>query len=198
MRITLLDYVYRTYIAKIKPAPSTLPIPLPPKPFQNINTAHQNRHFDQRTDRTSKRLLAINAINSNHNRNRELEIIARSRKALRAADSVAKPELVAHEDHEGERNGEIDDQRRHDPEDVDDLVHDVLALGSKEHDDGEDKAYERERRYKADEMSLIILFSQKAAERKARDDRGAERDAEKDSDGGSDCVVADVKLRRRA
>lgn len=44
------------------------------------------------------------------------------------------------------------------------LRDDVLALGSEEHDDGEDEADQRPRRNEADEVQLIVAFPEEAAQ----------------------------------
>ena len=124
--------------------PSILPTPLPLEPLQDIDTAYQNWYFYQRTYRAGESLLAVDAVDSHDHSNSELEVITGSRKTLRAADSVTEAELVAHEDDEGKGDGEINDQRRHYAQDVDDLVDDMLALGGEEYNDGEDEAGEGE------------------------------------------------------
>lgn len=83
-------------------------------------------------------LLTINAINSHHNRNSEFKIITRGRKGLRATNSVSETKLMTQEYDKGECNNEIDDQRRHDAQNVNDLVDDVFTLRCEEDYDGED------------------------------------------------------------
>lgn len=108
-----------------------LPLPLPPlsNRLQNINQRYQNWHFNQRPHCTSQSLIAINPINSNHHRNRQLEIIARSGETLRTANLVPKAEFPAHPGCEEEDGEEVDEEWGSDAEHGGYLMHDAVALG---------------------------------------------------------------------
>lgn len=73
-----------------RPGQSILPSPFAFQPFQDVNTAHQNRYLNQGTNRASKGLPAVDAVDSHDDSDSKLEVIARSCKALRAADTIAK------------------------------------------------------------------------------------------------------------
>jgi hypothetical protein len=109
-----------------------LPLPLPPlsNRLQNINQRYQNWHFNQRPNRTGQSLIAVNPVDSNHHRNRQLEIIARSGETLRTTNLVPKAEFPAHPGCEEKDGEEVDEQRSRNAEDGGYLMHDAVALGA--------------------------------------------------------------------
>lgn len=81
-------------------------------------------------------MIAIRPINSNHNRNGQLKIIARRRKSLRTTQFVTEAEFPTHPNREEEYGEEIDEQGCGDTEDAGYLVDDAVALRGEEDDDG--------------------------------------------------------------
>jgi len=150
-----LIFIFKTLVS---PIPSLL------EPLHDINRRNQNRHFNQRPHGTCQRLSTADSINSHDNRDSQFEIVARSREALRARDFIPEPKAAAKNDRDGEDDGEVHDQRSTDAQHGRNLRDDVLALGSEEHDDGEDEADQRPRRNEADEVQLIVAFPEEAAQ----------------------------------
>lgn len=70
---------------------SVPPFPSTSDPLHYINQSQQHRHFDQRSHRGRQSLVAIGPESRNGDGNRELEIIARGREALRGGELVPDP-----------------------------------------------------------------------------------------------------------
>ena len=87
---------------------------------------------------------------------------------------------MRHEQGGEEDDGEIDNERRGHPHHGDDLVHDAVALGREEDEDGEEEADERPRGQVFEENGVVPVRARPFSNRKAGDDGGAEGDAEED------------------
>jgi hypothetical protein len=172
-----------------------LVFPASPLPYisNNINQTQQDRHLYQRPHRRSQGLVAIRPIRRNGHGNRKFEVVARSREALRGRQLVAEAQLVSHRQGGEEDDGEIHDQGRGDAHHRHHLVHDVIALRSEQHDDSVQQADQRPGRHELDEDVVVPARAREAAQAEARDDGGAERDAEEGGDALGDGGVADVE-----
>lgn len=68
-------------------------------------------------------------------------------------------------------------------------MHDAVALGGEEHEDGEDEADEGARVEEAEEGGVVPARAGELPDGEARGDRGGEGDAEEDGDAGGDGAV---------
>lgn len=200
-RVVLLFYCHITSLL-IRPIPPLL------EPFHNVHQRNQNWHLDQRPYCAGQRLSATDTVHGNDNRNRQLEIVARGREALRTGDFVAEPEAAAQHHGDGEDNREVNDQRRTHAKNRSNLLDDVSTLGGKEDDDGEDEADQRPGRDEADEVKLVLALPQQRAQTQPCDHGRREWDPQEDGHALSDqsithdCRVlvtddSDVKQRER-
>ena len=117
-----------------------LPLSFLPDPSHHVHKRQQHRHFDQWPHRRRERLVAIGAKRSDGNGDGQLEVVAGRRETLRGGQLVSEAKPMGDEQGGEEDDGEIDNQRRCDPEHGYDLVHHPVSLGGEEHQDGEEKA----------------------------------------------------------
>lgn len=124
-------------MSKRSPATDSLLPPAPPgDPLQEIYQPQQHRDLHQGPNGRRKRLIAVGPISGHGNRNRQLEIVARRREALRRRQLIPKAKLVRDPQRSAEYEHKVHQQRRGDAHHGDDLVHDLPALASEEHEDG--------------------------------------------------------------
>lgn len=165
---------------------SILPTPPPPNLPNHIHQSQQHRHLNQRPHRTRKRLIALSPKRRHRHRNRQFEIITRGREALRRRQLVSETQLMRHEQSEEKHDAEVNDQRGGDSDHGNNLVHDAVALGGEEDEDGKEEADQGPRTEvfqengivppRADELSDCESSDNSSHERYTEEDRHARRD----------------------
>ena len=172
-----------TTILQSSPFPSRtsiLPPPPPPNLPDHIHQPQKHRHLDQRPHRTRERLVAIGPKRRHRHRDRQFEIVARGRETLRRRHPVPEPQPVHHEQGEEEHDAEIHHQGRGDADYGDDLVHDAMALGREEHEDGKEETDQGPRVQILQKGPIEPVRARSPPERQPRHDGRAERDAQED------------------
>lgn len=166
---------------QIYPPPS-LPSPAVTQPSQQVHHPNQHGYLNQWPNRCRKSFLAVGSKSRNGHRDRQLKIIARSCKALRASMLVPEAQFAGDPQRDEEDADKIHQHRRGDADDRDDLSDDLLALRCEEDDDGVKKTDQRPRPEVLEEGLFIPLRADKFAETETSDDGSAEGDAEEDAD----------------
>ena len=123
--------------------PSCLPLSCIPYPPDHIHQSQQHGHLNQRPHRRRKRLITISPIRRRRNRNRQLKIVACSRKALCCCQLVSKTQFMCYPQRNTEDGEKVDDEGGCYANHRNDLVHDAMALGCEENDDGVEESDER-------------------------------------------------------
>jgi len=101
---------------------------------------------------------------------------------------------VCYKQRDEEDHTKVDDQGRRHAHDQDDLMHDLVALRSKEHQDSEQKADERPRSGELQEYLIILALADQPPEHEAGGDRSSQRDTQKHPDGFGDSLVGHLRI----
>jgi hypothetical protein len=93
------------------------------------------------------------------NSNSKFEIVTSGYEALRGGKFIPESKLVCYKQRDEEDHTKVDDQGRRHAHDRDDLMHDLVALRSKEHQDSEQKADKRPRSGELQEYLIILAWA---------------------------------------
>merc|ERR1712093_680321 len=124
----------------------------------HIGQGQKDRDLDKGAYRGGQCLLAADSIDSNGNRNGELEVVASSSERLDHGHLVSELLLAPprQEVDEGERagphDGKVYHHRDEGPEDWSEVVYDVVSLVREEHKDCVQQAKERDRAFTTDDV----------------------------------------------
>ena len=136
----------------------------PPQEIEtHVDQADQHRHLDQRADHGRERHRRGDAEDRDGHGDRQLEVVARGGEGQRRGARVVGPDLPGHEEADQEHDREVGAERNRDPQHVQRLGDDPLALDREHHHDGEEQRHERDRRDARDELAVVPVARPSAA-----------------------------------
>lgn len=160
----------------------SLPVLPLAEPLDGIYQPQQNGDLNQRPNSSRQRLITIHAERRNRHRNRQLEVVACRREALRTGQLIPKATPAGDEQSRQEDDGKVYDQRSSDPDDGYNLMHDVSTLRGEQDQDCEEQADQRPGTEPLEKLLIIPLRADQTAQPEACDDRCAEWDTEENAD----------------
>lgn len=135
----MAEHNYLLRLNKERPFLPSLRSLLPPSsggiPLDPINQGQQYRHFNKWPNGSSKCLVRVGAKGCNGDGDSELKVIARGSEALSDGKLVSETYLPSHDECCKEDETKIDDERRCNSDHRHNLMDDLLALRSKQHED---------------------------------------------------------------
>lgn len=149
-----------------------LMLPVPPvlSPLDDMDKTNQHGYLDEWPNRGGQRLFAARTERGYGHGNRQLEVVARCREALGNCQGILESKVLRDHQREGESDDEIHNKGSRHTGNADNLVHDCVALRSKQHEYRVEQADERPRRNVLEERLLKPLGAGKCTESKASDD----------------------------